>query len=230
MAKKKIKKQKAKKSALRFLVFGVTCLAVSFAITLTVSKLWSEIYLKYQEKQELEEKIVNLKEEEKDLEINVEKMQDEKSIIGIVKEAHREKCAEFKSFPPHCIIGSGEEDLIDELKQFENEEALIYLKNSTSVAHVPSFFEDILKMNNETKKLDKFIDEEATCANYINQEVQKLKQELDDSIENIIEKEKININYSFQPKELSKYIKSNVFGQDKAIDKIVQSIWSNYYF
>lgn len=76
------------------------------------------------------------------------KFQDEKSIIGIVKEAHNEVCAEFESFPPHCIIGSGEEDLIDELKQFENDDALIYKKNSTSVAHVPSFFEDILKMNN----------------------------------------------------------------------------------
>lgn len=76
------------------------------------------------------------------------KFQDEKSIIGIVKEAHNEVCAEFASFPPHCIIGSGEEDLIDELRQFENDDALIYKKNSTSVAHVPSFFEDILKMNN----------------------------------------------------------------------------------
>lgn len=78
----------------------------------------------------------------------LDKFQDEKSIIGIVKEAHNEVCAEFESFPPHCIIGSGEEDLIDELKQFENDDALIYKKNSTSVAHVPSFFEDILKMNN----------------------------------------------------------------------------------
>lgn len=78
----------------------------------------------------------------------LKKFQDEKSIIGIVKEAHGEVCAEFDSFPPHCIIGSGEEDLIDELKEFEDENALIYKKNSTSVAHVPSFFEDILKMNN----------------------------------------------------------------------------------
>ena len=88
MAKKKIKKQKAKKSALRFLVFGVTCLAISFGITLTVSKLWSEIYLKYQEKKELEEKIVNLKEEEKDLEINVEKMQDPEYVARYLREKY----------------------------------------------------------------------------------------------------------------------------------------------
>lgn len=76
------------------------------------------------------------------------KFQDEKSIIGIIKEAHKENCAEFESFPSHCVIGTGEDELIDELKQFETENALIYKKNSTSVAHVKTFFEDILKMTN----------------------------------------------------------------------------------
>lgn len=88
MAKKKIKKQKAKKSALRFLVFGVTCLTVSITITLTISKLWSEIYLKYREKKELEEKIVDLKTEEKNLEINVEKMQDPEYIARYLREKY----------------------------------------------------------------------------------------------------------------------------------------------
>lgn len=88
MAKKKIKKQKAKKSVLRFLVFGVACLAVCITITLTISKLWSEIYLKYNEKKELEEKIVSLKEEEKDLEINVEKMKDPEYVARYLREKY----------------------------------------------------------------------------------------------------------------------------------------------
>jgi nicotinamidase-related amidase len=81
----------------------------------------------------------------------LKKFQDEKSIIGIVKDAHNEKCAEFSSYPVHCVRGSGEEELIDELKQFETNDSLVYEKNSTSIAHVPSFFEDIKKMTNLKK-------------------------------------------------------------------------------
>ena len=43
MAKKTIKKQKAKKSTLRFLVFGVACIIISGTVALSISKLWSEI-------------------------------------------------------------------------------------------------------------------------------------------------------------------------------------------
>lgn len=88
MAKKKIKKQKAKKSILRFLVFGVACFVVCATITLTISKLWSEIYIKYQEKKDLEEKIVNLKKEEENLEINVEKMKDPEYIARYLREKY----------------------------------------------------------------------------------------------------------------------------------------------
>lgn len=37
-------------------------------------------------------------------------------------------------------------------------------------------------------------------------------------------------SYQFNPYELAKAIKQNVFGQDEAIDKIVQCLWGNYYF
>ena len=75
-------------------------------------------------------------------------MQDEKAIIAIVKDTHEEKCKEFDSYPAHCVKGTGEENLVEELSIFENEESLVYEKNSTSVAHVPEFFEDIKKMKN----------------------------------------------------------------------------------
>lgn len=78
----------------------------------------------------------------------LDKFQDEKSIIGIVKDSHNENCVEFLSYPKHCIRGTGEENMVDELKRFENDNSLVYEKNSTSIAHVKSFFEDIRKMTN----------------------------------------------------------------------------------
>ena len=78
----------------------------------------------------------------------LEKMQDEKSIIAIVKDTHEKECKEFDSYPEHCVKGSGEENLVEELRKFENEDSLVYEKNSTSVVHVPEFFTDIRKMNN----------------------------------------------------------------------------------
>ena len=78
----------------------------------------------------------------------LEKMQDEKSIIAIVKDSHEKGCKEFNSYPEHCVKGSGEENLVEELRMFENEDSLVYEKNSTSVVHVPKFFEDIKKMKN----------------------------------------------------------------------------------
>ena len=76
MAKKTIKKQKAKKSTLRFLVFGVACIIISGTVALSISKLWSEIYQKYKEKKDLNQKLVELKSQEKELKVDVEKMQD----------------------------------------------------------------------------------------------------------------------------------------------------------
>ena len=88
MPKKKIKKQKAKKSALRFLVFGVACIGIIFALILTISKLWTEIYTKYKEKKELEIKLVKLKNEEKELSLDVEKMQDPEYIARYLREKY----------------------------------------------------------------------------------------------------------------------------------------------
>ncbi len=73
--------------------------------------------------------------------INVE------GIIAIVKDTHKEECREFKRYPNHCIEGTKEADLVNELKDFE-EDALIYEKNSTSTIYAKSFLEDINKMKN----------------------------------------------------------------------------------
>ena len=88
MAKKTIKKQKAKKSTLRFLVFGVACINISGTVALSISKLWSEIYQKYKEKKDLDQKLVELKSQEKELKVDVEKMQDPEYIARYLREKY----------------------------------------------------------------------------------------------------------------------------------------------
>lgn len=88
MSKNKSKKKKSKKTALRFFVFGLTCIALSGAVILSVSKLWTQIYEKYREKKELEEKLVKLKEEEEKLTMDVEKMQDPEYVARYLREKY----------------------------------------------------------------------------------------------------------------------------------------------
>ena len=61
----------------------------------------------------------------------INKFQKENEIIAFVKEAHSENCVEFETFPKHCVTGTSEAELVDELQEYENQ-ALVYLKNSTS--------------------------------------------------------------------------------------------------
>lgn len=88
MKKKTVKKTKARKSALRFLVFGITCITLSCGIIFSVSKLWTQIYGKYKEKQELDSKLSELKQKEKDLSVDVEKMQDPEYVARYLREKY----------------------------------------------------------------------------------------------------------------------------------------------
>ena len=65
--------------------------------------------------------------------------------LAFIKDNHYEDCSEFKRYPKHCVIGTKEADLVDELKTFEKE-ALVYPKNSTSTIFAPNFLNDIEKM------------------------------------------------------------------------------------
>lgn len=67
--------------------------------------------------------------------------------IAIIKDTHKENCREFDRFPTHCVEGTEESELIEELKKYEND-ALVYCKNSTSTMYAPRFIDDINKMNN----------------------------------------------------------------------------------
>ncbi len=64
-------------------------------------------------------------------------------LIVFIKDTHDEKSIEHKRFGEndnHCNRGTGEEELIDELKEFENDEDTISIeKNSTSYMEAPEF-------------------------------------------------------------------------------------------
>lgn len=71
------------------------------------------------------------------------------SLIVFIKDTHEKDSTEHKRFGGafHCIRGTGEEEVIDELKTFE-EDAISIEKNSTSFMEAPEFRNVISQMNN----------------------------------------------------------------------------------
>lgn len=72
----------------------------------------------------------------------IEKTLNEKEGVAFIKDTHNINSSEFNKFPVHCVKGSGEEELIDELKPYEND-SLSYEKNSTSTIFAKNFLKDI---------------------------------------------------------------------------------------
>ncbi len=62
--------------------------------------------------------------------------------VAFVKEAHHKNSREFNSFPPHCIVGTEEAELVEGLKEYEKG-SIVYPKNSTSVIFNPNFIKDL---------------------------------------------------------------------------------------
>ena len=82
----------------------------------------------------------------------IEKTLNEEEGIAFIKDTHNINSSEFKKFPVHCVKGSGEEEVIDELKPYEKD-AFSYEKNSTSTVFAKNFLKDIDAM----KKLKEVI-------------------------------------------------------------------------
>lgn len=70
-------------------------------------------------------------------------------LIVFIKDTHTKESTEHKRFNGalHCVVGSGEEKLIDELMPYE-EFSISIEKNSTSFMEAPKFREVISKMDN----------------------------------------------------------------------------------
>ena len=64
-------------------------------------------------------------------EILEENEKDEKGLNVIVRDTHPKDAIEFKTFGAHCVEGTDEVELVDELKPFE-EKAVDFPKNSTN--------------------------------------------------------------------------------------------------
>jgi len=78
---------------------------------------------------------------------HIKLMKENEGSIVIVKDTHEPDCREFKRYPVHCVKGTEEAELADELKQFEKD-AIVYEKNSTSTIYAENFLNDIDKMEN----------------------------------------------------------------------------------
>ncbi len=83
-----LKQQAKKKKKRRFLLFGLTSIAVLILMALTIGKYWVTIYEKYQEKKELEKELLELKAKEKELELDAKKLQDSEYIARYAREKY----------------------------------------------------------------------------------------------------------------------------------------------
>ena len=84
------------------------------------------------------------------MQVDLMKSYDENSfsLNVIIKDTHKENCREFKRYPVHCLENTEESELVDELKQFENNNSIIFEKNSTSAIYAKGFLEFIDSLNN----------------------------------------------------------------------------------
>ena len=73
---------------------------------------------------------------------------EENKLNVIIKDTHKENCMEFNRYPVHCVENTGESELVDELKIFENENSICFKKNSTSTIYAEGFLELINNLNN----------------------------------------------------------------------------------
>lgn len=55
--------------------------------------------------------------------------------VIFTKDSHREGDPEFDMFPPHCIVGTDEHDLVEELREFEPGAAAVVQKTRYSAFH-----------------------------------------------------------------------------------------------
>lgn len=74
----------------------------------------------------------------------------DKEII-FIRDEHTDDAVEFNTFAPHCIKGSKESELIDELKPYEDN-SLTFTKNSTNFMFAPGFIKN-LKLYTGLKKI-----------------------------------------------------------------------------
>lgn len=81
----------------------------------------------------------------------IEEYKKENELIIFIKDTHELDSVEHNRFGDirHCIKGSSEAELIDELKEYENlKNVLVFEKNSTSFREAPGFIDAINEAEN----------------------------------------------------------------------------------
>ncbi len=72
----------------------------------------------------------------------IDTLKNEEEGIVFIKDTHKKECREFKRYPEHCVEGTKEAEVVDELKEYE-QESYSYQKNSTSTLFAKNFLSDI---------------------------------------------------------------------------------------
>ena len=76
-----------------------------------------------------------------------EAINDENTGIVFVRDSHSVDAVEFKTYGPHCVKGTKETEVIDELKEFEKH-AITYFKNSTNLIFALGLQQDLIRFYN----------------------------------------------------------------------------------
>ena len=72
----------------RLFIFVPVCLAILGAIFIAIGSYWVKIYDKYQEKKNLEQEILVLKEKEEELKVDVERIEDPDYVARFAREKY----------------------------------------------------------------------------------------------------------------------------------------------
>ena len=70
------------------------------------------------------------------------------SLNVIIKDTHKQNCREFNRYPIHCVENTEESELVPELKIFENDNSIVFEKNSTSTIYATGFLDFINSLHN----------------------------------------------------------------------------------
>lgn len=81
------------------------------------------------------------------IELLKEALNDENTGIVFVRDNHPVDAVEFKTYGPHCIEGTKETEVIDELKEFEKQ-GITYFKNSTNLIFALGLQQDLIRFYN----------------------------------------------------------------------------------
>jgi len=81
----------------------------------------------------------------------IEKFIEDKKDVLYFQDAHTPDALEFENYPPHCLKGSKESELIDELKVYENK--MIQVEKNTTNGFFAPVFQTYLKDHPDLEKI-----------------------------------------------------------------------------